>query len=266
MASDFDQTLALYPRSIISARNAEAIRAVRDLGVHFAVISGRSTYALMKLLRKQDLDLGGLYVIGDNGAEVIQAWDGAVLANHRLDADLAGHVLTAAARFPVNVRVPEGSTIFAAGHDADRLRDDRDAAGATVTKVDDWRAWQHPALKIFLGGDRRDLEPVAGHLQREYGDHIEVAFSAQTIIEITDKGVTKGKALMDLCAATVVDPKRTVAFGDNQNDIPLLTSAGLGVAVANAIDSLKEVADRVTAAVDEDGVALVLEEIFALPV
>lgn len=219
----------------------------------------------MSLLRRQDLDLDGLHVIGNNGAEVIQAWDQKVLANHRLEADLAAEVLAEVAKFSVNVRVPEGNKIFAAAGDAERLRKQLIGTGAEIEEVDDWRAWKQPPLQIFVGGPRLELEPVVTRINAEFGDNLEVTFSADTIVEITGKGVTKGKALHDLCAATAVHPLRAVAFGDNQNDIPLLQSAGLGVAVANAIPSLKRVADRLTAAVDEDGVALVLEDIFSLP-
>jgi len=54
-----------------------------------------------------------------------------------------------------------------------------------------------------------------------------------------------------------------IAFGDDVNDVRMLKEAGLGVAVANAAPEVLAAADRVTASNDEDGVALVLEELLA---
>jgi hydroxymethylpyrimidine pyrophosphatase-like HAD family hydrolase len=58
-------------------------------------------------------------------------------------------------------------------------------------------------------------------------------------------------------------PARTVAFGDGENDIELIDWAGYGVAVANAHERVKEVADLVCPSVDEEGVAQVLEAFLA---
>ena len=58
--------------------------------------------------------------------------------------------------------------------------------------------------------------------------------------------------------------EETVAFGDGNNDIPLLETAGLGIAVGNAKERLKSVAKRVIGHHDEDSVGIALEEIFGV--
>jgi len=63
-------------------------------------------------------------------------------------------------------------------------------------------------------------------------------------------------------AATGIDPQRTLAFGDNHNDIPMIVQAGLGVAVGNAVPELLAAADRVTGTCEDEGVADVLDELF----
>ena len=72
----------------------------------------------------------------------------------------------------------------------------------------------------------------------------------------------KGTALAELAASLGIEPAGVVAFGDMPNDLPMLAWAGTGVAMGNADPLLHAVADRVTADNDEDGVALLLEELF----
>ena len=78
---------------------------------------------------------------------------------------------------------------------------------------------------------------------------------------ISAAGVTKAFALAAHCAELGIRPEEVVAFGDMPNDVPMLTWAGRGVAVANAHPEALAAADEVTASNDEDGVALVLEQL-----
>lgn len=73
----------------------------------------------------------------------------------------------------------------------------------------------------------------------------------------------KANALRVLLDRWGLSTENVITFGDDVNDVELLHAAGVGVAVANALDSVKAVADRITASNDDDGVAQVLEELLA---
>ncbi|KAJ2958093.1 hypothetical protein NQZ79_g6278 [Umbelopsis isabellina] len=90
---------------------------------------------------------------------------------------------------------------------------------------------------------------------------VNITFSNPHSIEISAAGISKGSALKDLCQELGFKPEETIAFGDMPNDSDMLKFAGTGVAVENAHPSVKEIADRVTASNDHDGVAIVLEEV-----
>ncbi len=79
--------------------------------------------------------------------------------------------------------------------------------------------------------------------------------------DITARGADKGTALLTVAAHLGIDRKDTVAFGDGGNDKSILQAAGTGVAMGNAPDDVKAVADYVTASVDEDGIARALEQL-----
>ncbi len=72
--------------------------------------------------------------------------------------------------------------------------------------------------------------------------------------DITAKGADKGEGLLSMAAHFGLNPSFTMAFGDGGNDVSMITTAGIGVAMGNALDSLKKIADHTTSSVDEDGV------------
>ena len=79
-------------------------------------------------------------------------------------------------------------------------------------------------------------------------------------IEINAAAANKGQALLALAAHLGLRPEQTMAFGDGLNDVTMLRDAGIGVAMGNASDELKALADCTTASCDEDGVAQTIEQ------
>ena len=72
--------------------------------------------------------------------------------------------------------------------------------------------------------------------------------------DITAQGADKGEGILALTRHLGLDPRHTIAFGDGGNDAAMIKTAGIGVAMGNALDSLKRVADYTTTSVDDDGV------------
>ena len=72
--------------------------------------------------------------------------------------------------------------------------------------------------------------------------------------DITANGADKGKGILAMARYQGFDPKQTIAFGDGGNDTPMILQAGIGIAMGNAIEELKQQADYITTSVDEDGI------------
>ena len=72
--------------------------------------------------------------------------------------------------------------------------------------------------------------------------------------DVTAKGADKGEGLLTMALHEGLNPQHTIAFGDGGNDSTMIREAGIGVAMGNAIDELKEMADYVTTSVDDDGI------------
>ena len=88
---------------------------------------------------------------------------------------------------------------------------------------------------------------------------VDMARSSENYLEIFPKGVTKGEALAAVCGKLNIKLEEAIAFGDQELDIPMLKKAGVGVAMGNAIEEVKEAADFVTKSNNDAGIAYALE-------
>lgn len=77
--------------------------------------------------------------------------------------------------------------------------------------------------------------------------------------DITSITADKGNGLLAMAEALGIDLQQTIAFGDGGNDIPILSAAGIGIAMGNACDEVKQAADYVTSSVDDDGIMKALQ-------
>ena len=90
---------------------------------------------------------------------------------------------------------------------------------------------------------------------------IYITSSVKQLIEISYKDAGKRSGVQYLAGLLGIDRKDIAAFGDADNDIDMIEFAGLGVAMGNATEHLKSIADYVTKSNDEDGVAYAIENI-----
>ena len=137
-------------------------------------------------------------------------------------------------------------------YDPDALHDDPLA----VYMMDDWR-------RLIAVNERLTGDPAAPGQWRVIFSRTALATTAA--IEVLHPSVSKGRALDVLCRRFGIGPERVLAFGDNVNDVEMLEFAGLGVAMANGSPEALAVADRITASNDEDGIAVMLEELGLAP-
>ena len=108
---------------------------------------------------------------------------------------------------------------------------------------------REPIAKIIFGA------PTEEHPLAENFDFIR---SERALYEILPKGISKGSALLQLCRQLGIDPARTIAVGDYENDVSMIRAAGLGVAVANACEEAKRAADLITVSNDENAIAALI--------
>lgn len=261
MAVDLDGTLLRSDRTV-SDRTVAALRAAEAAGARVVLVTGRPPRFVTALAERTG---GHETVICANGGLV---WDLATGTAVSVDGIDPGLVLAFAGQ--VRARVP--GVLFALEQVRGISRepdwpalDPRHVTGARIGALAD--LVDASVVKLLVRGPvGTDVAVLRELVAGLAAGRVEVTWSVPgdvPLVEVSARGVDKGSALARLAADLGVPAVDVVAFGDMPNDVAMLRWAGTGVAMGQAHPDLLAVADRVTASNDEDGVALVLEDLFA---
>src|SRR4029453_6227639 len=120
-----------------------------------------------------------------------------------------------------------------------------------------------PVTKLLTRHPEMDFAEFTERARQAVGEDAVVTWAGLRLVEISAAGVTKAYALERLCRRLGIDAAEVVAIGDMPNDLAILAWAGTGVAVANAQQSVLDIADEVVPSNVDDGVAVLVERILA---
>ena len=124
----------------------------------------------------------------------------------------------------------------------------------TTTTLSDWKERQISAHKIMLMGSKEAIDNIFPGLIKEFGTHLHLYRANDTLIEAAPKSVSKLSAIK-LLLQPGQSLNEVIAFGDNYNDLEMIRNVGYGVAVGNAREEVKAIANDITLKNTEDGVA-----------
>ena len=122
------------------------------------------------------------------------------------------------------------------------------------------KAELRPSPKMMILDDPKRIPAIRRDLETLLGDQLYMAKSKEYLLEMMPKDVSKQKALIRFAQSLEIRREEVMACGDNTNDIEMLEWAGLGVAMGNATDDIKEIADATTDDNNHDGVAKAIEK------
>lgn len=129
--------------------------------------------------------------------------------------------------------------------------------------IEEWKKTDKTAHKIMCMGTEQNIDTVFDILTHKFESELHIYRSNATLIEIANKKVSKRSGIeIVLKEFYPFSIKNAVAFGDNYNDIEMIKAVGHGVAMGNARDELKLIADAVTLDHKEDGVAKYVKHLF----
>jgi hypothetical protein len=119
-----------------------------------------------------------------------------------------------------------------------------------------------PPLKFIIVEDEATAGvDLVSELRAAFSPGLNITRTHPRLVEGTAQGIDKGVGVVRLCAILGVDPQRTLAIGDSDNDIPILRAVGYAVAMGNASPGVLEAAHWVAPSVEEDGAAVALRRL-----
>lgn len=125
--------------------------------------------------------------------------------------------------------------------------------------------YREDVVKILAMHRELDPEEFWRQVEAVVGDQVVTTWSSSfALVEISAAGVTKATTLATIAAEMGLGPEEVVAFGDMPNDLAMLEWAGTSYAMANAHPSVRDLADHLAPSNDDDGVAMVLSDLFDL--
>ena len=139
----------------------------------------------------------------------------------------------------------------------------QDMFNRVCTRCDDTKEYvrTHPGEVVKVNLYNRSQAARDRALERIKPMNLSISFAEAFNLEISPANVTKASGLAELCKLLKIDISETVAVGDAPNDTEILQTAGFSVAMGNASDEIKKLADFVTLDNDNDGVAAAIDEI-----
>lgn len=220
----------------VSPANREAIYAALEAGVTVIFSTGRGVQSALPYAEELKLETP---IVSVNGSEVWKAPHD-LLKRTLLDLDLVKRMYDLAI---------EHDTWYWA-YSVEGMYN-RDNWAEDITKPE----W----LKFgFYTENKESLEIIRGELAR-WGE-LEITNSHPDNLELNPKGISKASGIEEVCKLLGIEMSQVIAMGDSENDIAMIRAAGLGVAMGNAQDGVKRIADLVTVTNDEDGVAKIIQE------
>jgi len=117
--------------------------------------------------------------------------------------------------------------------------------------------------KVLVTGEK-DIVKKISNIIKSYGLKVQLGYSSDVFLEVLPLGINKGMALEKICELNNIPLENTIAFGDQDLDIPMIEKAGTGIAMENGVNELKSVAKYITKTNDEAGIAYALEKILRI--
>jgi len=278
VAFDLDGTV-LDPAGQPLPSALDALYALTERGMSIASVSGRSIRRSLQSFAGHAELAAGMYVCGYNGAAgvgPVQHGHRRLLYTRRLTEEILLALVDYAEEQDLNLvycRCEAGAEGLVEEY---RFRQPTNGALAAI----DWEGagyvWDPRLLerlrggefstppKVMLFADPQRQERILAELQERFGGRIYVAWAVKELLEIMPAGTDKGVALQALAQETGTPLAEIMAIGDGNNDLPMLTRAGLGLLMGSAAPEVRQaIADtaiRLAPPFVEDGFARAVEQ------
>ncbi len=266
VALDLDGT-TLREDKTISTRTIKVLDKLQEKGVTVAICSGRAPESVTVFGHAMHLDNGHGYCVCFNGGSLINLSDikkdlyvSTLDAQDLIDIEAVAskHKCAIHAYSTRRVLLTESNIKFTEMEIAASMQPFEKLLFPKEVKP------YERAYKLIAVGDAEKLDAMRADLPEDFPIRFNIARTHPNFLEFMIKGCSKGVTLQHLCEKIGITMDNVVSFGDAENDIEMVQMAGVGVAMANAMDTLKAVTPYRAYNYLDDGVAIYLEQLFGL--
>lgn len=271
IALDLDGTL-LNSDKLIDQYNIDVLNKLMAMGVEIIIATGRRYWSA----REYSKELAdNMAIVANNGAIVRMSADDRLINQRSLSQETLRKILRLGQTLGLRPVVHVDG--YHNGYDIlveDKLENKEvflfSEMESRIKLVEDYDKEDEKILAVIYAGDKKDMEKLKMEIDKflpeEQNSHImENIYSAEALLEVMDKNVNKWSGIEAYIATKGIRPEEVIAVGDDNNDLEMLKSAGLGVAMLNATEGLKKEADLITEYInDQMGLGKMLEKIFKI--
>lgn len=262
IALDLDGTL-LSSDKTISNTNKEAIQAARKAGIRVVLCTGRAITGIQHLLEELDMTSAEDICITYNGGVIQNAGTGDLLYEQPLLLEDIAYIFKTAQQVALPINMLDLEAVYEPPYpqDAPSLYSEvMPILSFQSRKIEDFPKDKR-FNKVVICRPKEELDMKLTQLPEAFYQRYECVKSRPVLLEVLPKDVTKGKALKQLAFLLHLSMDEVMACGDEENDLSMIEAAGFGVAMGNAIEEVKQVAQFVTASCDDHGVAKAIYKI-----
>ncbi len=263
---DVDGTLT-NNQKIVTPKTKEALLKAEEKGAILILASGRPTSGLIDLAKELKMDKHHGLLVAYNGSKVIDCETKEVLFNQALSIEEGKAVLEHMKRFDkVRPMIDRDEYMFVnnvydnwitwKGKPFDVIQYESRGGKFKLCEIEDLAAFvDFPLNKILTTSDPEYLQEHYQDMMEPFKDTLSCMFTGDFYFEFTAQGIDKAKALDTVLIPMGYKKEEMIAFGDGHNDASMVKYAGVGVAMENAVQALKDIADEVTLSNEDDGIA-----------
>lgn len=258
---DLDDTLLKDDRTVSELTRRRLLEAQQQ-GMIVVLASGRPTYAMQHLAKELCLAEYSGYFISFNGARITSCADQHILLSVDISHAQMCKLFDLAQEHGVYIQTYTEDHILVS-KDNEYTQIEKEITGMDVIECTDFKAEiPKTAVKAMMLEHPDRLKEVEKALRPVVENELYMTITKPFFLEFMNPAVDKGKSLVTLAQHLNVPMEQVIAVGDSYNDISMIKAAGLGVAMGNAVEAVKQAADYETADNEHDGVARVVERFF----
>lgn len=262
IATDLDGTLVTDDKNLTD-RTIENVKKALKKNVKIMISSARAFYRLERYIDELDLRRENQYTICFNGAMIVENITGEVLYSKNLDKQEVNELISLGKQLNVQIML-YSKNAHCAEEIPEVIQKNKNSKGLNLkienfNKLDFDKEENYIYKIVFMDKPERIIE-IRNNLSKEIINQYEVTSSIPEYIEFVKKGIKKSEAIKFIMNKCKIEQEEVIAIGDGENDIEMLRFAGLGVAMGNADNYVKENADYITTSNNDDGVGNVIEK------